>query len=154
MKPSEDLLIRNNGAGLFTRRYLSPVPQPVNFVRQSGRWHEDSATRTGRPGICPTLTVLLRRTIHDRLRRSRPKKNPQRIPASTLPVFPGLRPRIWSRLLCLATKAMSDRLHVRKCRADCGRGGGARAGLTRCARACKFEHPRCRIAHHSECDDR
>ena len=38
------------------------------------------------------------------------RKNPQRISANTLPVFPGLRPRIWSRLLGLATKAMSDRL--------------------------------------------
>ena len=40
------------------------------------------------------------------------QKNPQRIPASTLPVFPGLRPRIWSCLLRLATKAMSDRLLI------------------------------------------
>src|SRR3989441_6674274 len=38
------------------------------------------------------------------------RKNPQCIPANTPPVFPGLRPRIWPRLLRLVTKAMSDRL--------------------------------------------
>src|SRR5438067_13004498 len=38
------------------------------------------------------------------------RKNPQRIPANTLPVFPGLRPRIWPHLLRLVTKTMSDRL--------------------------------------------
>src|SRR5207245_9174277 len=38
------------------------------------------------------------------------RKNPQRIPANTPPVFPGLRPRIWPHLLRLVTKAMSDRL--------------------------------------------
>ena len=38
------------------------------------------------------------------------RKNPQCIPANTPPVFPGLRPRIWSHLLRLVTKAMSDRL--------------------------------------------
>ena len=38
------------------------------------------------------------------------RKNPQRMSVNTLPVFPGLRPRIWSRLLRLATKAMPDRL--------------------------------------------
>ena len=32
------------------------------------------------------------------------RKNPQRIPANTLPVFPSLRPRIWPHLLCLVTK--------------------------------------------------
>ena len=73
MKPSEDLLIRNNGAGLSICRYLSPAPQPVNFVRQSDRRHACSATRPGRPGVCPTLTVLLRQTIHDHLSRSRPE---------------------------------------------------------------------------------
>ena len=52
---------------------------------------------------CPTLTVLLRRTIHDHLRRARPEKNPQWIPANTPPVFPGLRPRIWPHLLRLVT---------------------------------------------------
>ena len=31
------------------------------------------------------------------------RKNPQRIPANTPPVFPGLRPRIWSHLLRLVT---------------------------------------------------
>src|SRR6266850_4604366 len=47
------------------------------------------------------------------------RKNPQRIPANTPPVFPGLRPRIWPHLLRLVTKAMSDRLltitHYRRC---------------------------------------
>ena len=38
------------------------------------------------------------------------QKNPQRIPAKTPPVFPGLRSCIWPHLLCLVTKAMSDRL--------------------------------------------
>ena len=38
------------------------------------------------------------------------RKNPQCIPANTLPVFSGLRPCIWPRLLRLVTKAMSDRL--------------------------------------------
>ena len=38
------------------------------------------------------------------------RKNPQCIPANTLPVFSGLRPFIWPRLLRLVTKAMSDRL--------------------------------------------
>ena len=38
------------------------------------------------------------------------RKNPQRIPANTAPVFSGLRPRIWPHLICLVTKAMSDRL--------------------------------------------
>ena len=38
------------------------------------------------------------------------RKNPQCIPANTPPVFPGLRPRIWSHLLRLVTKVMSDRL--------------------------------------------
>ena len=37
------------------------------------------------------------------------RKNPQRIPANTPPVFPGLRPRICPRLIRLVTKAMSDR---------------------------------------------
>ena len=63
-------------------------------------------------GACPTLTVLPRRTIRDHLRRARPEKNPQRIPANTPPVFPGLRPRIWQHFLRLVTKAMSDRLLV------------------------------------------
>jgi hypothetical protein len=36
------------------------------------------------------------------------RKNPQRISANTLPVFPGL----WPRLIRLVTKAMSDRLPV------------------------------------------
>ena len=31
------------------------------------------------------------------------QKNPQRIPANTPPVFPGLRPRIWPHLLGLVT---------------------------------------------------
>ena len=31
------------------------------------------------------------------------RKNPPRIPANTPPVFPGLRPRIWSHLLRLVT---------------------------------------------------
>ena len=64
-------------------------------------------------GACPTLTVLLQRTIRDHLRRARPDKNPQRIPANTPAVFAGLRPRIWPHLLCLVTKAMSDRLIIR-----------------------------------------
>ena len=38
------------------------------------------------------------------------QKNPQRIPANTLPVFSSLRPRICRRLLRLATKDYSDRL--------------------------------------------
>jgi hypothetical protein len=38
------------------------------------------------------------------------RKNPQRIPANTPPVFPGLRSCIWLHLLRLVTKAMSDRL--------------------------------------------
>ena len=42
------------------------------------------------------------------------QKNPQRIPANTPPVFPGLRPRIWPHLLRLVTKAMSDRLLDKK----------------------------------------
>jgi hypothetical protein len=37
-------------------------------------------------------------------------KNPQRIPVNTPPVFLGLRPCIWSHLIRLVTKAMSDRL--------------------------------------------
>jgi len=37
------------------------------------------------------------------------RKNPQGIPANTPPVFPGLRPRVWSPLLRLVTKALSDR---------------------------------------------
>ena len=41
------------------------------------------------------------------------RKNPQRIPANTPPVFPGLRPCIWPHLLHLVTKAMSDRLLAR-----------------------------------------
>ena len=41
------------------------------------------------------------------------RKNPQRIPANTPPVFPGLRPRIWPHLFRLVTKAMSDRLLAR-----------------------------------------
>ena len=49
------------------------------------------------------MTILLRRTIRDHLRRTRPEKNPQRIPANTPPVFPGLRPRIWPHLLRLVT---------------------------------------------------
>jgi hypothetical protein len=36
--------------------------------------------------------------------------NPQRIPANTPPVFPGLRPPIWPYLRRLVTKAISDRL--------------------------------------------
>ena len=42
------------------------------------------------------------------------RKNPQRIPANTPPVFPGLRPRIWPHLLRLVTNAMSDRLLARE----------------------------------------
>ena len=38
------------------------------------------------------------------------RKNPQCIPVNTLPVFPGLRPCIWPRLLHLVTKAMPNRL--------------------------------------------
>ena len=38
------------------------------------------------------------------------RKNPQCIPANTPPFFPGLAPLIWSPLLRLVTKAMSDRL--------------------------------------------
>ena len=38
------------------------------------------------------------------------RKNPQRIPANTPPVFPGLRPCIWPHLLRLVTKVMPDRL--------------------------------------------
>ena len=38
------------------------------------------------------------------------RKNPQRIPANTPSVFPGLRLRIWPHLLRLVTKAMADRL--------------------------------------------
>jgi len=49
------------------------------------------------------MTVLLRRTIRDHLRRARPEKNPHCIPANTPPVFPGLRPRIWPHLLRLVT---------------------------------------------------
>ena len=37
-------------------------------------------------------------------------KNPQRIPANTLPVFSSLRPRICQRLVCLAMKDYSNRL--------------------------------------------
>jgi hypothetical protein len=37
-------------------------------------------------------------------------KNPQRIPANTLPVFSSLRPRICQHLVSLATKDDSDRL--------------------------------------------
>ena len=59
------------------------------------------------------MTVLLRQTICDHLRRARLEKNPQRIPANTPPVFPSLRPRIWPHLLRLVTKAMSDRLLAR-----------------------------------------
>ena len=33
------------------------------------------------------------------------RKNPQRIPVNTLPVFPGLWPRTWPRLLRLVAKA-------------------------------------------------
>jgi hypothetical protein len=33
------------------------------------------------------------------------RKNPQRIPVNTLPVFPGLWPCIWQRLLRLVAKA-------------------------------------------------
>ena len=40
------------------------------------------------------------------------RKNPQRIPANTPPVFSSLRPRTWSHLMCLVTKTMSDRLLV------------------------------------------
>jgi hypothetical protein len=44
------------------------------------------------------------------------RKNPQRIPANTPPVFPGLRSRIWPTLLRLVTKALTDRLlAVRVC---------------------------------------
>jgi hypothetical protein len=32
------------------------------------------------------------------------RKNPQRIPANTLPVFPGLWPRIWPPVLRLVAK--------------------------------------------------
>jgi len=57
------------------------------------------------------------------------RKNPQRIPANTPPVFPGLRPCIWPHLLRLVTKAMPDRLlasmtHERFC---CNRGSAALA---------------------------
>src|SRR5687768_9775771 len=38
------------------------------------------------------------------------RKNPQRIPANTLPVFSSLRPRICQHLVSLATKDYSDRL--------------------------------------------
>jgi hypothetical protein len=38
------------------------------------------------------------------------RKSPQRIPANTPPVFPGLRPRIWRPLLRLVTRALPDRL--------------------------------------------
>jgi hypothetical protein len=38
------------------------------------------------------------------------EKNPQRIPANTLSVFPCLRLRIWPHLRRLITMAMSDRL--------------------------------------------
>jgi hypothetical protein len=38
------------------------------------------------------------------------RKNPQRIPTNTPPVFSGLRPYIYQQLLCLATKDYSDRL--------------------------------------------
>ena len=38
------------------------------------------------------------------------RKNPQCIPANTPSVFPGLWPCIWSHLLRLVTKTMSDRL--------------------------------------------
>jgi hypothetical protein len=55
-------------------------------------------------GAGPILTVLLRRTICNHLRRARPEKNPQWISANTRPVFPGLRPRIWPHLLRLVTK--------------------------------------------------
>ena len=41
------------------------------------------------------------------------RKNPQRIPVNTPPVFPGLRPCIWPHLLRLVTKAMADRLLAR-----------------------------------------
>ena len=41
------------------------------------------------------------------------RKNPQRIPANTPPVFSRLRPRIYQQLLCLATKDYSDRLLAR-----------------------------------------
>ena len=40
------------------------------------------------------------------------QKNPQRIPMNTPPVFPSLAPLTCPHLLCLVTKAMSDRLLV------------------------------------------
>ena len=84
------------------------------------------------------MTVLLRRTIPDHLHRSRPQKTPQRIPASTLPAFPGLRPRSWSCLLRLATKAMSDRLLEGGMNRDYPRGSSSRISrlLLSVARTC------------------
>ena len=70
-------------------------------------------------GICPSNAILLRQMICWHLRRSRPEKILNGIPANTPPVFSSLRPRIWQRLLRLATKDYSDRLLPH---ASCGLG--------------------------------
>ena len=57
------------------------------------------------------MTVLLRRTIRDHLRRSRLEKSSMYSSEYTSG-FSSLRPCIWPHLLRLVTKAMSDRLLV------------------------------------------
>jgi hypothetical protein len=76
------------------------------------RWHDPVSLGWLTLGACPALTVLLRRTIRNHLRRSRPEKILNVFQRIHLRFFSGLAPLIWPRLLRLVTKAMSDRLLV------------------------------------------
>ena len=99
-------------------------PRCVARYQADGRLIETGGAEPGRSapthgsGYCPivdprSLSDIDRSTAANDARPSASfsaRKNPQRIPANTPPVFPGLRPRIWPHLLRLVTNAMSDRL--------------------------------------------
>src|SRR5262245_9759829 len=87
------------------RRETARLPVTAVYPRLQQKLHESSGLRAS--------SNINRSTTANDPRPSASfsaRKNPQRIPANTLPVFSGLRPPTWTHLLRLVTKVMSDRL--------------------------------------------
>ena len=91
---------------VIERRGCSSRSHRVALDSDAGRTRNDFAWPR-------SLSDIDRSTAANDLRPSAScsaRKNPQRIPVNTPPVFPGLRPCIWPHLFRLVTNAMSDRL--------------------------------------------
>src|SRR6185436_8292484 len=96
--------------GRFYPSRSTRASEEIWLVRKTAFPGERStARRGGMLGACPTLTVLLRRTIRDHLRRARPEK----IPTYSSEYASGFSEPAASHL----ATAPSPR-HDRQCRAD------------------------------------